>query len=101
MQESLGAGQATPPCASILSGKQWEGKAVCSMGPRTPHSGLLGFLTPSAQQGTHFHPSGTFHLHCPQPEGPFSSRAAAFCHGAVGKEPEVFVQAEVMAIACY
>lgn len=113
MQESQGVGQATPPwgtlcsCVSILSGKQWEDKAVCSVGPIIPQpviaSGSLGFLTPSTQQGTHIHPSGTFHACCLQPEGPFSSRAAAFCHSTVGKEPgeEVFVQAGVTAIACY
>lgn len=76
------------------------------MGSIIPHpiiaSGSLGFLTPSAQ-GTHIHPSGTFHVCCPQPEGPFSSRAAALRHGAVEKEPgeELFVQAGVTAITCY
>ena len=57
----------------------------------SPHNATsshhFGFITPSAQLGTHLHPSGSFHLRQLQPKGPFSGKAITFHPGAVGKEP--------------
>lgn len=87
---------ASMPASSVGSNRREKLRAPWaqpSSHPTVPHPTLLwGHLgSPPHQHNqapTRLHPSGSFHIGWMLPEVPFSGKAAAFCHGTVGKEPE-------------
>lgn len=120
MQESWGAGRERPPhgafCfhASILSGKQQEGKAACPMGSAIlpPHSAAsnhrFGVAWAHHPISTTRHPP-TFILWapstsagcCPKVHSPAKQLLSVTAPLGRSRGEEVFVQAGVTAIACY